>query len=69
MNAIVALFAILSKTITDQQALIAALVKKGVISIDEINAEIPQFEKAKEVIVDLQKTFVELARQFVPPGS
>ena len=54
MNAIVALFAIPSKRYRPT-ALIAALVKKGVISIDEINAEVPQFEKAKEVIADLKR--------------
>jgi hypothetical protein len=63
MNAIVALYAILGETIARQDALIAALKKKGVLSGDEIRAELPSEEGLKVFLTELQTRFVGIMRE------
>jgi hypothetical protein len=70
MNAIMALFAIVSKTVATQEAIILVLEKKGIASLDDINAEILRTTEHTKALVDkLLAEFMNYLGKFEEGGA
>jgi len=69
METLIALFTSLAATKFKQAALISALVKKGVISYDEIDAELPPSDDEMKKKLDLlTEDFVGLIKNLEESG-